>query len=106
MLCKKGKLFLKEIIKQKYKHRSEVIKALAHPARLFMIDFLSDGEKCVCKFTEELGLDQSTVSKHLAVLKNTGLVEFEKRGLNVYYRLKCPCILDIFKCIESVNKPK
>ena len=93
-----------ETIKQKYEDRSEIIKALAHPARLFMIDFLADGEKCVCKFTEKLGLDQSTVSKHLAVLKNAGIVEDEKRGLNVFYRLKCTCILDIFSCIESVNK--
>ncbi|MDD3149825.1 MAG: metalloregulator ArsR/SmtB family transcription factor [Candidatus Gastranaerophilales bacterium] len=93
----------KELL-NKYKNRSEIIKALAHPARLFMIDFLSDGEKCVCKFTEKLQLDQSTVSKHLAVLKNAGLVEDEKRGLNVFYKLKCPCILNIFGCIESVNK--
>ncbi len=89
----------------KYKNRSEIIKALAHPARLFMIDYLSDGEKCVCKFVEELKLDQSTVSKHLAVLKKAKLVECEKRGLNVYYKLKCPCVLNILDCIESVNKP-
>ena len=97
---------MKEELLKKYKNRSEVIKALAHPARLFMIDFLSDGEKCVCRFTEELGLDQSTVSKHLAVLKNAGLVTDEKRGLNVFYKLKCCCITDIFTCIESVNNPK
>lgn len=88
---------------EKYKKRSDVIKALSHPARLFMIDYLSGGEKCVCKFTEELNLDQSTVSKHLAVLKNAGIVSFEKRGLNVYYKLKCRCVLDIFSCIENVN---
>lgn len=96
---------MKKKILDKYKSRSEVIKALAHPARLFMLDYLSEGEKCVCKFTEELELDQSTVSKHLAVLKNAGLVNFEKRGLNVYYKLKCPCIMQIFSCIETVNKP-
>ncbi len=95
---------MKKEILDKYKNHSEIIKALAHPARLFMLDYLSDGEKCVCKFTEELGLDQSTVSKHLAVLKKAGLVEDEKRGLNVFYRLKCPCIMEIFSCIESVNR--
>jgi len=92
----------KELL-NKYQNRSEIIKALAHPARLFMIDYLSDGEKCVCKFIEKLNLDQSTVSKHLAILKKAGLVTCEKRGLNVYYKLKCPCILNIFNCIESVN---
>ena len=89
-----------------YKNRSEIIKALAHPARLFMIDFLSTGEKCVCEFVKKLELDQSTVSKHLVLLKNAGLVEYEKRGLNVFYKLKCNCILDVFACIESVNKSK
>ena len=95
---------MKKEIQEKYKKRSEVIKALAHPARLFMLDYLSNGEKCVCKFTEELELDQSTVSKHLAVLKKAGLVDYEKRGLNVYYRLKCPCVMNVFSCIETVNK--
>ena len=94
---------MKKEIQEKYKNRSEIIKALAHPARLFMIDYLSDGEKCVCKFTEELGLDQSTVSKHLAVLKKAGLVDYEKRGLNVYYKLKCPCVTNLFECIESID---
>ena len=94
---------MKKQILDKYTHRSQVIKALAHPARLFILDYLADGEKCVCKFTEELELDQSTVSKHLGVLKKAGLVEFEKKGLNVFYRLKCPCIMDIFECIARVN---
>lgn len=95
---------MQEKIKKKYEYHSEIIKALAHPARLFIVDFLSGGEKCVCKFTEELGLDQSTVSKHLSVLKKAGIVDSEKRGLNVYYRLKCPCIMNIFECVKSVNK--
>jgi len=89
-----------------YKNRSEIIKALAHPARLFIIDFLANGEKCVCEFVKKLELDQSTVSKHLALLKNAGLVEDNKRGLNVFYKLKCNCILDFFSCIESINKTK
>ena len=87
----------------KYKNRADIIKALAHPARLYMVDALSNGEKCVCEFVDELKLDQSTVSKHLAVLKNVNLVNSEKKGLNVYYKLKCPCILDIFNCVESVK---
>lgn len=87
----------------KYKKRSEVIKALSHPARLFMVDFIKDEEKCVCKFVEELKLDQSTVSKHLAVLKKAGVVDCRKKGLNVYYSLRYPCVLNIFDCVESVK---
>lgn len=91
-----------EILK-KYKKRSEIIKALAHPTRLFIVDFLSDGEKCVCEIVEQVGVDISTISKHLSVMKNAGLVEDEKRGLNVFYKMTCPCILNLFSCLESIG---
>jgi ArsR family transcriptional regulator len=92
-----------EIIK-KYKKRSEIIKALAHPTRLFIIDFLSEGEKCVCEIVEQVGVDISTISKHLSVMKNAGLVEDEKRGLNVYYKMTCLCISSLFDCLEGIGK--
>jgi len=91
-----------EILK-KYKRRSEIIKALAHPTRLFIMDFLSDGEKCVCEIVEQVDFDISTISKHLTVMKNAGLVEDEKRGLNVFYKMTCPCILSLFTCLESIG---
>ena len=91
-------------ITKKYKKRSEIIKALAHPTRLFIMDFLSDGEKCVCEIVEQVGVDTSTISKHLSVMKNAGLVEDEKRGLNVFYKLACPCISDLFICLENISK--
>jgi DNA-binding transcriptional ArsR family regulator len=90
-------------IQKKYQKRSEVIKALAHPTRLFIIDFLADGEKCVCEIVEQVGVDISTISKHLLVMKNAGLVESEKRGLNVFYKMTCPCILNLFTCLESIG---
>ena len=68
--------------------RANVIKALAHPSRVLIASALIDGERCVCELTELVGADISTVSKHLSVMKNAGLVEIEKRGLNVYYRLR------------------
>lgn len=91
-------------IQKKYQKRSEIIKALAHPTRLFIIDFLADGEKCVCEIVEQVDVDISTISKHLLVMKNAGLVESEKRGLNVFYKMTCPCILNLFTCLESVGK--
>lgn len=91
-------------ITKKYKKRSEIIKALAHPTRLFIVDFLASGEKCVCEIVEQVGVDISTISKHLAVMKNVGLVEDEKRGLNVYYKMSCPCILGMFSCLETLEK--
>lgn len=91
-----------EILK-KYKKRSEIVKALAHPTRLFIIDFLSQGEKCVCEIVKQVGADTSTVSKHLLVMKNAGLVEDEKRGLNVFYKMVCPCVANLFECLESIG---
>lgn len=85
-----------------FEARAEIVKALAHPTRLFIVDELSKGERCVCELRDEIGADMSTVSKHLSVLKNAGLVEIDKRGLQVYYRLRCPCILRFFDCIEGV----
>jgi DNA-binding transcriptional ArsR family regulator len=82
--------------------RAKVIKALAHPSRLFIVDELSRGERCVCELTEMIGADVSTVSKHLSVLKGAGIVRDDKRGAQVFYRLRVPCILDFFGCVEAV----
>ena len=85
-----------------YRKRAAVIKAMAHPSRLLMIDALSFGEKCVCELQELVGDDISTVSKHLSVMKSVGIVDCRKAGLNVFYRLKVPCILNFFSCVEAV----
>ena len=85
-----------------YKQRAAVIKALGHPSRLLIVDELARGERCVCELTELVGADISTVSKHLSVLKRAGLVQDEKRGVQVFYRLRCPCILrflDLIVCV-------
>ncbi|MFC1597159.1 ArsR/SmtB family transcription factor [Planctomycetota bacterium] len=87
----------------KYEARAKIIKALAHPARLLIVDELSTvDERCVCELTEMIGSNISTVSRHLAVLKGAGLVQDEKRGQMVFYRLHMKCILNFFDCIESV----
>jgi len=87
----------------KYEARAKIIKALAHPTRLFIVDELSRRDKrCVCELTEMIGADMSTVSRHLALLKNAGIIEDERRGSTVYYRLRMACVLKFFDCIESV----
>jgi ArsR family transcriptional regulator len=84
-----------------YEKRSQVFKALAHPARLFMVEQLAAGEKCVCELTAMVDLDTSTVSKHLSVLKNAGVVSDEKRGLLVYYSIKMNCVLGFSSCVQE-----
>jgi ArsR family transcriptional regulator len=89
----------------KYEARAKIIKALAHPARLFIVEELSNsGERCVCDLTGMVDLDMSTVSRHLAQLKEAGIVDVEKRGQMVFYRLRVQCILNFFQCVESVIK--
>jgi DNA-binding transcriptional ArsR family regulator len=87
----------------KYEIRARILKALAHPTRLFLVDEIAKrGEECVCKLTELIGADMSTVSRHLTLLKWAGIVEDEKRGSMVYYRLRVPCVMEFFGCVESV----
>jgi ArsR family transcriptional regulator len=89
----------------RYEARARIVKALAHPTRLFIVDELAKtGERCVCELTEMVGADMSTVSRHLASLKGAGIVEDEKRGAQVYYRLRVKCILNFFGCVEAVLK--
>ncbi len=87
----------------RYQARAQIVKAMAHPTRLFIVDELSNhGERCVCELTEMIGTDMSTVSRHLSVLKEAGLVQDDKRSQMVYYRLRVNCILKFFACITSV----
>ena len=90
--------------RQKYEAKTRIIKAIGHPTRLFIVDELSKGERCVCQLRDKIGADISTVSKHLSILKQAGIVGDEKRGLQVWYHLRVPCILNFFGCIEDVLK--
>jgi len=78
------------------------MKALAHPTRMFIVDELSRQERCVCELTAMIGAEMPTVSRHLSLLKGAGLVDDEKRGSKVFYRLRVPCCLSFLKCVESV----
>ncbi len=87
-----------------YEAKAAVLKALAHPTRLWMAEQLAGGEKCVCEFVEVMDFDFSTISRHLAVLKRAGIVEVDKRGKQVFYQLKVPCLLNFMNCVEAVIK--
>jgi len=85
-----------------YEKQAEVAGAIAHPIRLAILDFLRERERCVCDIATAVGSERSNVSRHLSVMVNAGILDSRKEGLNVYYRLKCPCILDFFSCISKV----
>lgn len=85
-----------------FREQAKVMKALAHPTRMFIVDELSRGERCVCELTDMIGAEMPTVSRHLAQLKTAGLVTDDKRGSKIFYRLRVPCCLSFLKCVESV----
>jgi ArsR family transcriptional regulator len=82
--------------------RTQVMKALAHPSRLLIVDTLSQREQCVCDLQALVGADMSTVSKHLSLLRSAGIVLSQKRGQQVWYRLRVPCLLSFFSCVDAV----
>jgi DNA-binding transcriptional ArsR family regulator len=84
-----------------FEKQAEVTKAIAHPLRIAIVDFLKDGQQCVCDIAEHVGSERSNVSRHLAVMVGAGILEHRKAGLKVIYRLKTPCIVDFFSCITA-----
>jgi DNA-binding transcriptional ArsR family regulator len=88
--------------KRLYKLKADVIGAAGHPIRLAVIDFLKDGEQCVCDIADHVDAQRSNVSRHLGVLLNAGIVDQRKDGLKMIYSLKTPCILNFMKCVEGV----
>ena len=84
--------------------RAKIIKAMAHPVRLMMIDFLKTGERSFSKIFDLFRLDKSTVSKHLLVLKEAGIVSSRKNGADMIYKLEVPCVIDFFGCVTAVIK--
>ena len=96
MLTKKKQLL--------FKKQAEIARVIAHPLRIAILDFLKDGEQCVCDIAEYVGSERSNVSRHLSVMVNAGVLGSRKEGLNVIYKLKTPCILECFSCITTCLK--
>ncbi len=86
-------------------YQTAVFKALGHPTRLAMIEILAnEGEKCVCEIVARLDFDQSTISKHLAVLRRVGILDSRKEGPNVIYGLRLPCVHEFMKCVANIAR--
>jgi DNA-binding transcriptional ArsR family regulator len=92
--------------KKDYKRQARLLKALANETRLKIVDRLHGGECNVGDLAAVLGCDQSTVSKHLAVLRSVGVVDDERRGNTVFYRLLTPCVVDFFSCAGRVIRER
>lgn len=91
-----------EVERRRSEGRAAILKALAHPSRLLIVEKLAEKPHCVCELTEMVGSDTSTVSKHLSILRNAGIISDRKQGTSVYYSLEAPCLLRLLTCVESV----
>jgi len=93
---------MKSETRKLYEMKAEVIQAIAHPIRLAIVDYLADGEQCVCDIAEHVGAQRSNVSRHLAVMLRAGVLDCRKDGLRVLYSLRTPCISGFLTCVTSV----
>ena len=93
--------------KLKAEARAEVLKALAHPTRIYIVEVLStEGPQCVCDLTVRIGVDTSTVSRHLSVLKGAGILTDRKERTTVYYSLACDCMSEFMTGLEGVLRAR
>jgi DNA-binding transcriptional ArsR family regulator len=88
------------------RERAQIFKVLGHPLRLAILDELKNGECCVQDLEVRLGAEQSNISRHLALLRQTGIIVGRKDGLYVYYSLAIPCINNFFNCVNQVITKK
>ncbi len=84
-----------------FRAAADVFKALSNPNRLVIVDALGRGEQCVAELTALVGLTMSTVSSHLSVLRHVGIVKDERRGSQINYSLRKPCLLNLFCCLDE-----
>jgi len=84
-----------------YEQKALIYKALAHPIRIQIVEMLADGEMSVSEIVKKVGAKESNTSRHLAVLKSSGVVASRKDGLNVYYKLLMPCLVNMLSCVNT-----
>lgn len=87
-----------EARKRLFTEQARIFKALGHPSRLILAEALTRGPLCVCDLHRLVGGDLSTVSRHLSILKEAGVVKDEKRGKNIFYTLALPCLDTFLSC--------
>jgi ArsR family transcriptional regulator len=93
---------MKDNKKDQFKQEAEIFKALAHPTRLYILHQIQQKRLSVKQLSDAVGIDISTMSKHLNILKRHKIIEGEKSNNKVFYRLKIPCVLDFMSCAKKV----
>ena len=81
---------------------AEVLKALAHPIRILLVEALREGDKCVNDLCRLAPVDPSNISRHLTRLKAAGILSDRRAGTRVLYHLETPCIMEACGCATRV----
>ncbi|MHC4288594.1 MAG: ArsR/SmtB family transcription factor [Planctomycetota bacterium] len=89
---------------QLYEKQAEIAKAMAHPVRVGVLEYVKDGEQCVCDIAEAVGTERSNLSKHLSMMVAAGVLISRKEGLKVFYRIKTPCVIRFLDCLKDCLK--
>ncbi len=84
-----------------YELKTRMIQAIGQPIRLAIVEFLGDGEQCVCDITRHLGAQRPNVSRHLAVMLSAGVLQCRKDGLKMIYSLRTPCLRKFLACVDQ-----
>ena len=87
---------------QLHQFKAEFFKTLGHPARIDILEQLRNGEQCVNDLQGSLGIDQSTISQQLAMLRNRNIVESRKEGTSVYYRVRDPLMFQLLDVARAI----
>ncbi|MCX5866530.1 MAG: metalloregulator ArsR/SmtB family transcription factor [Proteobacteria bacterium] len=99
----RGETKYNKILPMDLEKKAEILKALGQPTRLRIMEYLRNGERCVCEIFPAIGGQQSNVSRHLAVLKRAGLVLDRREGVSIFYRVKDQAI---FKILNELDRKK
>jgi DNA-binding transcriptional ArsR family regulator len=82
-----------------YERQAEIAKSIAHPLRMAVLDYLKDGPQCVCDIAKVAGSERSNISKHLSIMVSAGVLESQKKGLQVIYKVRTPCVVESVACL-------
>jgi len=87
---------------ESFQSRARVLKAMANPDRLQIVELLSRGEKCLCDIQPHFAISKSTLSRHVDALRRVGIVTERREGVRSYLKLATPCILHALNCAMKV----
>ena len=87
-------------IKERAKEVSKLLKTLSNENRLLILCMLIDGPMTVNSLTKELNITQSAVSQHLSVLSLAGIIDYEKKGQNIYYFISDNRVVEVFEVLK------